>query len=165
MKKIIILLSVFLLVSASAGHATPITFKGIYATNFNLSYWAFNGDDGSTPSAKKLNAIQLRSFWDFKYSFLNTDATNFVWKLNMSDVALHKKTIKTEKRKLVTATKKMQLLPIETSLEDDTYIELMATVTSIGSDATSPIPEPAAMLLFGTGLAGLTFVTRRRLYR
>jgi hypothetical protein len=165
MKKIIILLSIFFLGSASAGNATPMPHSGIYATNLNLSDWTFNGDDDPIPSAKALKAIQLWDFWNYKYAFLNADANKFLWKLNMRGVSLHKNPLKDKKiqRKIVKAIKGMDL-PIDSSFEGDSYVELMTTGTLIDDANTSPIPEPAAMLIFGTGLVGLAVTTRRKLF-
>ena len=47
------------------------------------------------------------------------------------------------------------------SIVGDFYFD-KSTLTVHGDNGTAPVPEPATMLLFGTGLAGLAAVARRR---
>ncbi|RJX36296.1 MAG: PEP-CTERM sorting domain-containing protein [Desulfurivibrio sp.] len=55
-------------------------------------------------------------------------------------------------------------------VEDDVFdMQIIADITHIGDGATSfdavvaPVPEPATMLLFGSGLAGLAGYSRRKI--
>lgn len=48
-----------------------------------------------------------------------------------------------------------------TSMGGDFYLDY-SRLTAQGENGPAPVPEPSTMLLFGTGLAGLASVARRR---
>ena len=54
------------------------------------------------------------------------------------------------------------IIQLKISATDGDFYFDKSTLTVHGDNGTAPVPEPATMLLFGTGLAGLAAVARRR---
>jgi hypothetical protein len=113
----------------------------------------------STGRATPINPRGIHANYNFwESAFLNAGANYFHWNLDMKNTTW-------QANSPIAKTKNGMALVLRTTfLGYDYPAAIIAAGTSIGNDAASPIPEPAAMLLFGTGLAGLAVATRRKLF-
>ncbi len=179
MKKIIILLSLFLLGAASAGSAAAISYTDTHEENKFLRGWALDtaewdfditsGDDGFKPLTRQITSASVSlnlkddAGCDFReFAFLSVGMNNFLWEVDSGDASF-------QINSLMTLNNTGRIHASLTAVFGDFYFD-SAILTAIGeavdvvAAAASPIPEPTAMLLFGTGIVGLSFATRRRLF-
>ena len=183
MKKFLILLSAVLLVLGAAGAVHALPYTDTYVVDVEQRYmrgWAFDevewtfdltqekyGPDRFNPATQDvtsasviLNLTDDSRCWDFwEVAYLDVGMNQFVWEVDTGDVSFQVSSI-------ITLSDTGKIDASLRAIWGDFYFN-SATLTAEGTlpdVGTSPIPEPAAILLFGTGLIGLTFVTRRGLY-
>jgi len=179
MKNFLILPGFLLLVLSMATAVSAIPYTDVYDAGHQYMHgilfntidtvnWTFDiTDDGFNPDTQdvtsasiKLNLSDDGDFCDFwEIALLNVGTNHFFWEVNTGNATF-------QMSSLITLSDTGQIDASLSAIWGDFYFN-SATLTAEGTlpdVGASPVPEPAAILLFGTGLIGLTFVTRRRLY-
>jgi hypothetical protein len=183
MNKYYILFSVFLLFFGTASSVCAIPYTDIYdaehtymsgsllgwVTGANSSVsWTFDiTDDGFDPDTQDITSAMVTlnlqddsgfDFWEF--SELNVGSNYFYWEVDTGDAIFGINS-------LMSLSDTGTVVASLTAILGDFYFnsaELEAEGTIAGEQPSStPVPEPTVLLLFGTGLVGLCFFTRRRL--
>lgn len=159
--------------SASVVYALPYSdlydAGGIYMHGGLLGgdakFWTFDiTKDGFNPEAQDITAATItlnftdsRSWWDWsEFAYLDVGTNNFLWEVDTGDASFQLSSLMT-----LSDTGKVDASLTAIWGDFKFNFALLTADGTLPDIETSPIPEPAAILLFGTGLTGLAFVARR----
>ena len=169
MKKLIILLVSLALVFGVVGAVSAIPYTDVFDANRKLSSgqsigWIFVLDDfnpetqdvTSASISLKLADDSRSDFWEF--ANLSIGVNRFFWEVDTGTTSFNVSS-------LVSLSETGTVAARLTAILGDFWFK-NATLHAEGTDpgvTSAPVPEPATILLLGTGLMGLVVASRKKL--